>query len=70
MRRFEFVTGTVPVTGGRGVEWEDGTSAYRQITSGVLGEIICGHYVDIAVTYGKQQGYEFTWLDGTTWVDE
>lgn len=63
MRRFTFETGTVPETGGEGVEFEDGRAVYREIVGGVYTTAIEGSVSDIQLQYGGQAGFTFTWVD-------
>lgn len=62
MKRFDYTTGTVPVSGGSGVVWDDGTAVYREInTGGILSDTITGNINDIVNVYSTQQGYTFTY---------
>lgn len=63
MKRFTFVTGTVPETEGYGVQWPDGRVAYREVVASVLGGVVTGHVDDIDHQYGGQAGYRFKWVD-------
>jgi hypothetical protein len=63
MKRFSFVTGTVPETGGEGVEFESGLTAWRERVADRWTTIHVTSRQDIENQYGGQPGYKFTWAD-------
>jgi hypothetical protein len=61
MKRFDYVTGTVPTTGGSGVVWDDGTTVYRETVNGIAGDTITGNINDLTNLYAGLPGYSLTY---------
>ncbi len=63
MKRFTFVTGTVPETGGEGVQFESGLAAWRERVADRWTTIHVTSLKDIEDQYGGQPGYKLAWTD-------
>lgn len=64
MRRFTFTTTAVPKHEGEGVDFQDGTAAYRlKENGGAWSKPYAGKVGDITYQYGGLAGYSFSYVD-------
>ncbi|MEU8317090.1 hypothetical protein AB0C33_01865 [Nonomuraea sp. NPDC048881] len=64
MRRFTFTTTATPRHQGEGVDFGDGTAAYRlKENTGAWSKPYAGRVQDIAFQYGGLDGYSFSYID-------